>query len=77
MPKHPKRPRDPAQLAKLIVDIATGERENQHFDIDPAGSKDFARRGGQKGGKARARKLSAAQRVEIARNAANKRWGRE
>jgi len=24
MAKHPKRPRDPAQLAKLIVDIATG-----------------------------------------------------
>ena len=25
MAKHPKRPRDPAQLAKLIVDIATRE----------------------------------------------------
>ena len=25
MAKHPKRPRDPAQLAKLIVDTATGE----------------------------------------------------
>ena len=77
MPKHPKRPRDPAQLAKLIVDIATGEREEQPFNIDPAASKEFARLGGQKGGKARARKLSAVQRAEIARNAANKRWGRE
>jgi hypothetical protein len=27
-PKHPKRPRDPAQLAKLMVDIATGEVED-------------------------------------------------
>jgi hypothetical protein len=27
MPEHRKRPRDPAQLAKLIVDIATGEVE--------------------------------------------------
>jgi len=27
--KHPKRPRDPAQLAKLIVDIATGEVEDR------------------------------------------------
>jgi hypothetical protein len=26
MTKHQKRPRDPAQLAKLIVDIATGAR---------------------------------------------------
>lgn len=25
--KHPKRPRDPAQLAKLIVDIARGEEK--------------------------------------------------
>lgn len=23
--KHPKRPRDPNQLAKLVVDIATGQ----------------------------------------------------
>jgi hypothetical protein len=29
MAKHPKRPRDPAQIAKLIVDIAIGEvKEN-------------------------------------------------
>lgn len=27
--KRPKRPRDPAQLAKLIVDIATGEVEDR------------------------------------------------
>jgi hypothetical protein len=27
MRQRPKRPRDPAQLAKLIVDIATGEVE--------------------------------------------------
>ena len=24
--KHPKRPRDPNQLAKLIVELASGER---------------------------------------------------
>src|SRR5258707_15888309 len=29
MTKHPKRPRDPARLAKLIVDIATGEFEDR------------------------------------------------
>ena len=29
MAEHPKRPRDPAQLAKLIVDIATGEVEDR------------------------------------------------
>ncbi len=29
MTKHPKRPRDPNQLAKLITDIATGEAEDE------------------------------------------------
>jgi hypothetical protein len=76
MPKHPTRPRDPAQLAKLVIDIATGEREDVPDQRD-AVAIEFARRGGQKGGKARAKKLSALQRAEIARNAANKRWGRE
>jgi hypothetical protein len=47
--RRPKRPRDPAQLAKLIVDIATGEVEEAQPD-------DQARRraGGLKGGEARA-----------------------
>lgn len=69
-----KRPRDPAQLAKLVVEIATGEREDAPVS---AAANESARRGGQKGGKARAKKLSALQRIEIARNAANKRWRRE
>jgi hypothetical protein len=29
MDKHPKRPRDPNQLAKSIIDIATGETEER------------------------------------------------
>ncbi len=51
MLKHPKRPRDPAQLAKLIIDIATGERRDVPHD---AASNEFAKLGGQQGGKARA-----------------------
>jgi hypothetical protein len=31
--KHPKRPRDPNQLAKSIIDIATGEKPD---GISPA-----------------------------------------
>jgi hypothetical protein len=27
--KHPKRPRDPNQLAKVIVDLATGQRTDE------------------------------------------------
>ena len=70
MPKHPKRPRDPAQLAKLIVDIATGDVSEK----DDTGLTKRARAGGQKGGPARAKTLSPAQRSEIAREAATARW---
>jgi hypothetical protein len=76
MPDRPKkRPRDVSQLAKLIVDIATGETE----DREPADGKNPAavalgRLGGKKGGKARAKALTAEQRREIARKAAAARW---
>jgi hypothetical protein len=67
MAKTPKRPRDPAQLAKLIVDIATGEVEDKR----PLES---ARKRGLKGGKARAQALTPEQRADIARVAAEARW---
>jgi len=71
----PKRPRDPNQLAKLIVDIATGEVE----EAKPADGKDPAavalgRKGGLKGGRARAASLTAEERKAIARKAASSRW---
>ena len=74
--KHPKRPRDLNQWAKHMVDLATG-RAQEH---DPDKGKDAAavslgRRGGLKGGKARAAKMTPARRAEIARKAANARWG--
>jgi hypothetical protein len=73
MAKRPKRPRDPNQLAKLIVDLATGERtEEKPAPSTPA--QEFARSGGLKGGAARRDALSPERRKEIARNAAAKRW---
>jgi hypothetical protein len=66
------RPRDPAQLAKLIVDIATGEVEDRVDDgRDPA-----AAALGRKGGKARAAAMTPERRAEIAKKAAAKRWNR-
>lgn len=75
MATRPKRPRDPNQLAKLITDIATGETDdcNQDKDKDPAAVA-LGRKGGLKGGKARAKKLTAKQRSEIAKKAAKARW---
>jgi len=67
----PKRPKDTNQLAKHIVDLATGER-NETLDTTPVN--EFARSGGLKGGAARANSLSAERRSEIARAAASARW---
>jgi hypothetical protein len=70
-----KRPRDPNQLGKLIVDIATGEIEDAAEDTgkDPAAVA-LGRKGGLKGGKARAEGMTAEERREAAREAAQARW---
>lgn len=74
--KRPKRPRDPAQLAKLMIDIASGEVEEKAPAPDTPAS-EFARQGGLKGGRARADKLSPERRAEIAKQAAEKRWRKD
>ena len=66
-----KRPRDTNRLAKLVVDVATGE-------VDDKGPEkaEGQRKGGLKGGLARAKALSPSKRQEIARKAAAARWGK-
>ncbi|MGH8541964.1 MAG: histone H1 [Stenotrophobium sp.] len=75
--KTPKRPRDTNQLAKFIVDVATGDVEDAprkaDADKDPAAVA-LGRKGGLKGGKARAEALSPKKRSEIAKKAAAARW---
>jgi hypothetical protein len=75
----PKRPRDANQLAKLIVDLTTGDAEGPaHSNQDTTGKDPAAvalgRKGGLKGGKARADKLSTNRLKEIAKKAAKARW---
>ena len=82
-PARPTRPRDAAQLAWMVVAEATGmeltppvkeavakapEREKNPHAVA------LGKLGGAKGGKARAATLSAAQRRDIAANAATARW---
>lgn len=69
-----KRPRDPAQLAKLMIDIASGEVEDREPTAEEQGKDPAAAALGRRGGKARAAKLSAKKRAEIARKAAASRW---
>ena len=74
--KHPKRPRDFSQAAKLVVDIASGEVEDREPTPEEQGKDPAAVALGRKGGAARARKLTAKKRKSIARNAANNRWAK-
>lgn len=74
MPKGPqgqKRKADVIGNAVLIGKIATGEVEDTKRDT----SAEANRKGGIKGGKERAVRLTAAQRKEIAKKAASARWG--
>lgn len=73
MAKHPKRPRDPIQLAKLIGDIATGLVSEKDSGKDPSAVA-LGRKGGLKGGNARAASLTKEQRSAIAKKAAASRW---
>ncbi|HLB20464.1 MAG TPA: hypothetical protein VK605_00015 [Solirubrobacteraceae bacterium] len=75
MPDRSRRPRDPNQLAKLVTDIATGEVEDTPEDggKNPAAVA-LGRKGGLKGGKARAERMTPEQRSEAAKRAASARW---
>jgi hypothetical protein len=85
MPNRARRPRDPFQLAKLIGDIATGQAPGgasltgtgtpDYGNKNPA-AVELGRLGGLKGGKARAKSLTAKKRSQIARKAAAARWAR-
>ena len=69
MTSAPKRPRDTNRLGKLVVDIATGQAEDEDVTVNAA-----KRKAGQVGGSARATSLSSSRRTEIARAAASARW---
>lgn len=84
-----KRPADANRRAWEIVQEATGEKAKRGEDDtaaiveaairegkDPAAVL-LGRKGGRKGGKARAEKLSPEQRSEIARKAARIRWSQD
>ena len=74
----PKRPRDTNQLAKQIVDLSTGQAEEEQPEDtgkDPAAVA-LGRKGGLKGGKARAANMTKKQRSAAARKAAQARWAK-
>ena len=77
-----KRPRDPNQLAKWIVDQSTSEAPTERgtpSDVPPPANLSeymaaIGRKGGQIGGKRRLKTMTREQRQKIARKAARSRW---
>jgi len=83
-----KRPRDPNQLAKWIVDRSTGETPEPEHILEPATSSSstippqnlseymaaIGRKGGQIGGKRRLKTMTKEQRRKVAAKAARARW---
>ena len=71
-----KRPRDLNSLAAFLVDAATSDEprpEAEERVKDPA-AVSLGRKGGLKGGKARAASMTPERRSEIAKEAAEARW---
>ena len=71
--KLPKRPRDPAQIAKLIVDITTGEVEDNLPKAETAENRS-AINAGRRGGLARAKSMSPERKSQIGKSGAKARW---
>ena len=74
MTRTPKRPRDPNQLAKMIVDLSTGQVEDREPTPEERGVDPAASAMGKKGGPARAASMTPERRSEIAKAAAASRW---
>jgi len=67
-------PKDPNETAFRIIQEATGQAPKPEPPTKDPAAVELGRKGGLKGGKARAAKLSPAQRTEIAKKAAKARW---
>lgn len=79
MPKGPqgqKRKADVIGNAVLVMKIATGEASETQPSDKSAAAVELGRKGGKKGGAARAKALSTEERKAIAKLAAAKRWSK-
>jgi hypothetical protein len=72
-PKGQKRPADVIGNAVRVMEIATGQRDEE-YDTRDEGKNQAAAELGRKGGKARAQRLTEKRRGEIAKQAAASRW---
>jgi hypothetical protein len=76
-PKGERRPRDVIGNAVHVMRLATGEIAEDIPTPESEGKDPAAVALGRKGGRARAEKLTPAQRTKTARKAARKRWSKK
>lgn len=69
-------PRDVNELARYVLDVTTGKADKIEPPAKNPHAQALAKLGASKGGKARAKKLSAKKRKEIAEKAAQSRWAK-
>jgi hypothetical protein len=74
-PKGEKRPADVIGNAVHVMNIAVGEIDDAFAEKNPKAIAK-GKLGGEKGGVARAKKLTSAERSKIAKKAAKARWGK-
>jgi hypothetical protein len=74
MPKRSSKQKDPSEIARHVLDTVVPDAEAKP-EKNPAAVA-LGRLGGKKGGPARAAKLTAEQRANIAKTAAKMRWHR-
>lgn len=76
MAKRSPKPRDLNSMAAAIVaqSVNPHDQGNDPYEGKDPAAVELGRKGGQKGGKARAEKLTSEERSEIARKAARARW---
>lgn len=76
MPKRSSKPRDLNSMAAAIVaqSVDPEDQGDDPYEGKNPAAVELGRLGGKKGGKARAAKLTAEERSEIAKKAARARW---
>ncbi|MDP9120813.1 MAG: histone H1 [Acidobacteriota bacterium] len=78
MPKRPRRPRDPNELAFQVFQEAIGEAPRQVPPVpDDSPAAIAKRKGAGQGGKKRAQQLTPERRRAIAQKAAQARWAQK
>lgn len=75
-PKGERRPRDANAAAVKAARIAVGDETEDYGPPKDKAAAELGRKGGLKGGKARAAKMTKKQRSNSARKAAKARWDR-